>query len=191
MPAFGLPTRPTSAITFSSSRRVRASPGSPGVDWRGARLVDDLKRRFPLPPLPPSAATTCSPAGERSFSTCPCSASITTVPGGTGITQIVGRAAVAVGAGPRLAVLGLPQAALGQGGEAIDPLLGDEDDAAAVAAVAAVGSAAGDVLLPAEADAAVAPFAGLHLNLHLVDEHKAKCTWRRGRREGANAALGA
>ena len=85
LPALGMPTRPTSAINFSSSRTVRISPGSPGVDCRGARLVAVLKRLLPLPPLPPRATTTWSPSLARSFKTWPCSASMITVPGGTAI----------------------------------------------------------------------------------------------------------
>ena len=33
-------------------------PGSPGVDSRGARWVDDLKQTLPRPPAPPRASTT-------------------------------------------------------------------------------------------------------------------------------------
>ena len=33
------------------------SPGAPGVDWRGARLVADLKWLLPRPPSPPRART--------------------------------------------------------------------------------------------------------------------------------------
>ena len=61
---------------------------------------------------------------------------------------------------------------MGQGGEAIDAFFGHQDDAAAVAAVAAVGPAARDVFLPAEADAAVTPFARLHADFRFVDEHE-------------------
>src|SRR2546429_48183 len=49
--------------------------------------------------------------------------------------------------------------------------IGFEPDAAAVAAVAAVGAAAGNVLLTAEADTAGAPIAALDENIDLVDEH--------------------
>ena len=47
LPAFGKPTRPTSASSFSSSRRSFSSPGSPGCTLRGARLVDVAKRALP------------------------------------------------------------------------------------------------------------------------------------------------
>ncbi len=49
--------------------------------------------------------------------------------------------------------------------------VGPQMDGAAVAAVAAVGAAAGDVLLPAEADAAVAPFAASHVQCRFIYEH--------------------
>ena len=50
LPAFGKPSRPTSASTRSSSVRLRLSPGSPRVNWRGARLTLDLKCTLPSPP---------------------------------------------------------------------------------------------------------------------------------------------
>jgi hypothetical protein len=46
-----------------------------------------------------------------------------------------------------------------------------EDHTAAVPSVAAVGTAAGDVLLTPEADAPGAPIAALDENIDLVDEH--------------------
>ena len=62
MPALGRPTRPTSAITFSSRVIQRSSPGWPVSTCRGARLVRDLKCVLPCPPRPPRATTTESPA---------------------------------------------------------------------------------------------------------------------------------
>ncbi len=49
--------------------------------------------------------------------------------------------------------------------------IGEENDAAAIASVAAVGAALGDVFLAAEGDAPVAAVAGFHLNDGFVDEH--------------------
>jgi len=43
LPALGMPNKPTSARTLSSSCRERVSPSSPGVDCLGARFTDDLK----------------------------------------------------------------------------------------------------------------------------------------------------
>jgi hypothetical protein len=48
---------------------------------------------------------------------------------------------------------------------------GDEVDGAAAAAVTAARTSAGDELLPAERQAAVAAVARLKLNVDLVDEH--------------------
>ena len=94
-----------------------------------------------------------------------------TVPGGTAIDQVLAGGPVAIGAGAVLARLGLPRLAMGEHGEAIDAFAGDEDHAAAVAAVAAVGAAQGDVLFPPEADATVAPLARLETNHHFIDKH--------------------
>ena len=55
-----------------------------------------------------------------------------------------------------------------QGGEIV---VHPEDDAAAVAAVAAVGAALGDVLLPVKGHGAVAAVAGLHGDFYLIDKH--------------------
>ena len=62
MPAFGRPTRPASAISFSRSQIQRSSPGWPGLAWRGAWLVEDLKCALPKPPLPPLASSTRWPS---------------------------------------------------------------------------------------------------------------------------------
>ena len=89
-----------------------------------------------------------------------------------GDRKILAGGPVAVGAGAVLARLGLPRLAMGEHGEAIDAFAGDEDHAAAVAAVAAVGSAQRHVLLPPEADATVAPLARLETNDHFIDKHR-------------------
>ncbi len=182
-----MPTRPTSAINFSSSRTVRISPGSPGVDCRGARLVAVLKRLLPLPPLPPRATTTWSPSLARSFNTWPCSASMITVPGGTAIVKSLPEAPWQLAPLPCCARLGLPRLAMGEHGEAIDAFAGDQDHAAAVAAVAAVGSAQRHILFPPEADATVTPLARLETNDHFIDKHgllAVKFTSNRGKGEG-------
>ena len=57
LPALGLPTSPTSAISLSSSRSVRSSTGSPGVASLGVWSVDVLKCSFPKPPRPPRTTT--------------------------------------------------------------------------------------------------------------------------------------
>ena len=169
LPAFGLPTRPTSAITLSSSRSVRASPGSPGVDSRGA-VGGRLESHVAL--AAPAAGGHHHPlAGVRKVLQHVPMLGVDDDGAGRDVDhQVVGRAAVALGAAAGLAVLGLPLAAVGQGGQAIDALSGQQHDAAAVAAVAAVRPAAGNVFLPAETDAAVAPLARLHANFDFVNE---------------------
>ena len=67
LPAFGLPTSPTSAITFSSRISVRLSPSPPGVNWRGARFVADLNRVFPLPPRAAAAGDDLIAGGGQVF----------------------------------------------------------------------------------------------------------------------------
>ncbi len=91
--------------------------------------------------------------------------------GRNGNQQVFARAAVATGAAAGLTALRLPLRAMRERGKAIDPLLGDQNHAAAVAAVAAVRPAAGYVLFPAEADRPVAPLARFHSDFRFVDEH--------------------
>ncbi len=61
--------------------------------------------------------------------------------------------------------------AVGKRGQTIDAGLGAENHAAAVAAVAAIGSAERDVLFAAEADATVSAVAGIDLDFDAIDEH--------------------
>lgn len=61
MNTIGSPTRPTSARIFSSKTNHPSSPGSPGVNSLGVRLVGDLKFSFPSPPAPPLQRIRCSP----------------------------------------------------------------------------------------------------------------------------------
>ena len=88
-------------------------------------------------------------------------------------TQVVGCSPVPAGTLAMLAALGPPRLAVCQCTEAIDALFRNEDDTPAVAAVAAVGAAAWNVLLTAERDAPVATTAPFHFDFHLVDEHAA------------------
>ena len=71
-------------------------------------------------------------------------------------------------------MLPVPGFELGVEAEVDERVLGgrrDDVDGAAAAAVAAVGTAAGDELLAAEAQAAVAAVAGRDLDVDFVDEH--------------------
>ncbi len=81
--------------------------------------------------------------------------------------------AVAVIAHAGLSGLCVPMMMAGQVDERGKLRIGFEQDASAVAAVAAVGPALGDVLLPPEADAPVAAFAGPNADFSLVDEEHA------------------
>ena len=69
------------------------------------------------------------------------------------------------------AVARLPEFLMRKAREIIDAVAGDDDHAPSFAAVAAVRAAAGDVLLPPEAHAAIAAVAGLDFDLNAVDEH--------------------
>ena len=60
---------------------------------------------------------------------------------------------------------------VGERGQVVRVGDGPDDDRPAVAAVAAVRPALGDVLLPPEARHAAAPVAGLHEDLDTIDEH--------------------
>ena len=96
----------------------------------------------------------------------------------------------AVGALAVLAAVGLPVPLVREVGEVRQPLDGAEDDAAAVAAVAAVGAAAGDVLLAAEAHAAVAAVAPSHVDRHPVDEHRDPVAGRPDRAAASSLSSG-
>ena len=83
-----------------------------------------------------------------------------------------------------LRVVVLQVAEVEQGAEV---LVGDEDDAAAIAAVASGRAALVDELLAAERDRAVAAIAGLHLNADLIDELHRNWTKRQtGRGDAAS-----
>ena len=160
MPAFGRPTRPASAISFSRSQIQRSSPGWPGLALRGARLVDDLKCALPKPPLPPSrqhdALADLGQVGDHRLLVL-----VEHLRADRHLQHhVVAAGAVAVlahavAAGPRLEVLRV--AVVDQGVEAVDRL---DHDVAAAAAVAAARAAVLDELLAPERDAAVAAVAG-------------------------------
>src|SRR4051812_136727 len=90
-PADGYPTRPTSAMLFSSRTASNASPGSPSSAKPGALRRVLASAALPRPPLPPAASTTRVPAPTRSASWRP-SAVLTTVPAGTRSTASSPRA---------------------------------------------------------------------------------------------------
>src|SRR4051812_23094169 len=85
-----------------------------------------------------------------------------------------------------LAAIGPPLLTMGEGREGIDARLGDHDDAAAIAAIAAIGSAARDVFLAAKAHAAITAIAGFDFDGDAVDEHGGKGSGVRIRRSEGN-----
>src|ERR1039458_1107321 len=87
LPALGSPTKPMSAISLSSRWMRRCAPGSPRSAILGACRTAPAKWAFPRPPRPPSATTRRWPGLARSPISSPLSASVTTVPGGTGRTR--------------------------------------------------------------------------------------------------------
>src|SRR5262245_56516086 len=80
---------------------------------------------------------------------------------------------VLVGAAPVFAVPGAVDAGIAVVDQRVGLAVGDRVDAAALAAIAAVGAAARNVFLPPEARHAVAAFAGAYFNDGLVDEFHA------------------
>ena len=83
MPALGSPIIPISAMVFNCNQIVNSSPLVPLVIFFGARLVELLNLVFPKPPLPPEAATNCSPSFLKSKINVLLSSSKTWVPIGT------------------------------------------------------------------------------------------------------------
>jgi hypothetical protein len=69
---------------------------------------------------------------------------------------------------------------VGDRGQAVDPRLGDKDDAAAMPAVAAAGTTERDVFLSAEGHAAIPPFAGLDFDFDAIDKHARLLSLREG-----------
>ena len=74
---------------------------------------------------------------------------------------------------PRLAAPALEHALRAERGEVAQVGVGDQQDVAAAAAVAAVRPTLGDELLPAEREPAVAPAPGLHRDAGPIVEHRA------------------
>ena len=173
-PALGNPTRPTSASSFNSRRSCFCSPSSPGSMRRGARLVDETNRALPRPPRPPAPRARAGPpprgrrpdAARRRPSRTPACRS------GTAISR---SSAGLAGAVRSLTVLAAPCFEIGVKAEVDERVLGGDGgdvDRATTAAVAAVGSAARDVLLSPETEAAVAAGTGGHVDVDFVDEHR-------------------
>ena len=69
------------------------------------------------------------------------------------------------------AATGLPVVPAGEVEERVFARIGQQDDAAAVGAVTAVGAALGDVLFPPKRNTPVPAVAGFHVDDGFVDEH--------------------
>ncbi len=80
--------------------------------------------------------------------------------------------AAALAARAGLAGLGVPVVAAGEVQQRVHAGCGDEIHAAAVAAVAAVGPALGNVLFTTEADGPIAAAAAAHEDRRLIDQHR-------------------
>ena len=173
LPALGRPTRPTSASSLSRRSIQPSSPGRPRSAKRGAWRVGVAKCLLPRPPRPPRATTTRWPGTTRSTTCRPRQA----------------RPACRAGRGrrgPRPPRRGAARPRRGARGRAFQCALRlnvcrsrsepsqSEHDVAAAAAVAAVGPAARDVGLAAEAQAAVSAGSALDEDARLVAEHALK-----------------
>ena len=169
LPALGNPTSAASAMSFSSRSQppllaVLALLGearAPGGGWRGSG-------RCPGRPGRRGRRGSGRRALTRSARTRP-PRSRTTVPSGTCTIR-----SSPVAPWRFLPEPCAPDVACGAGGRgtraASDVAVGQQPDVAAVAAVAAVGAALGDVGLAPERDRARAAVAAPHVELRLVDE---------------------
>ncbi len=135
LPTLGKPSSPTSAITLSSSRRSRFSPGSPGSARRGARSTGVAKCLLPRPPFPPfrdHGALVMLQELEQLL------AGLTVEDDGpdrhTNL-EVLTAVPVAVLTHPMLAVIGSQVALVGEVVERAEALVRDEDDVTAAAAV--------------------------------------------------------
>ena len=171
LPAFGNPTSPTSASSFSSSRRLRSSPGL-AVFVLGRRLVGGGGEAR-IAPAAASALGDDEPLarlGEIVTAVRRCRRrrpSCRPAPG-------FDRRAVPPGPVAAFAVtaaLGLVLGIEAEMEQRVVVLAGNHDDVAAAAAVAAAGPAPRDELLAAERQAAVSAVAGFYFDSDFVDEH--------------------
>ena len=174
LPAFGKPTSAASASSLRCSSMSSSSPGRP--DLREAR---HLPRRRDEARVAASALAALREHDPR-ISMREIGDQVAVV--GEDLRadrdaelDVAAVRAVLARAASVLPAPGLDQPAPPQGREIAQRRVGDQDDVAAAAAVAAVRPALGHVLLAAEATVAVAALAGLDANPGPVVEH-----WRQG-----------
>ena len=172
-PAFGKPTRPTSASSFSWSRRFFSSPGRPGSTLRGARLVDVANCAFPRPPRPPLAIEhvilDLREVGDLR------------VPVGLFLEDdrshrhferdVLARAAGAVRSLAVLAAAGFEEPLKTEIEQCIQVRVDREIHVSARSAVAPVGSTARHELLAPEAQGSASAVAGSHANIDFIYKH--------------------
>ena len=172
LPAFGYPTRPTSARSFSRNRSTRCSPGSQAQTSRRAvrrrrerrvsstsssaardeHAISDVAQVRERNQFIAMLVVDDGPRRNLEFHVC---------------AAITG----AVGAQTVLAALRIEFWMETVRDERVLVLAGDEVDRSARAAVPAVRAAARYAHLPAEGHAAVAAIARVDLNVYFVDEH--------------------
>ena len=137
-----------------------SSPGWPGLAWRGAWLVGLLKWALPKPPLPPRSNFTRAPLsfeiGDQGFA-------ILFID--LGADRDLHHGVGAIGAGHDLAfaafaALGLHMLLIAVVDQGVEILHRFGPDVAALAAIAAIGTAIFDELLAPEGNAAIAARAG-------------------------------
>ena len=156
MPAFGRPTRPASAISFSRSQSVRSTPSWPGIGV-ARRLVGRGLEAQVAPAAVAAARQQHALAGPRQVGDQRLAVLLEDL-GADRHPQhhVVGALAGALLAHAGLAVPGEEMLLVAVVDQRVQPLDRLGPDVAALAAVAAVGAAELDELLAAEADAAVA-----------------------------------
>ena len=170
LPTLGKPIRATSAWSLSSRSNHRSSPTSPCSAKAGARRWLERKRALPWPPRPAlggAASGRRGPSGRRAVRP---RRRRPSVPTGTGDDDVLAPRAVLALRGPVLAVGGAAKGVVAEAQERRLVVVGLEPDVAALAAVAAVGTALGDVGLATKADAARSPVSGFGVQLRAIDE---------------------
>ena len=164
-PRSGNPTSAASASSFSSRRSHRSSPYSPCSAKLGARRAFDRNRALPRPPCPPRAREPAVAVARRGRRAARRRAPVHDRAFGHVDDEIVAAHAVlllarAVGSRRRLAVRMVAERE-----QRRDVAVRAQPHVAALAAVAAVGSALRHVRLAPERDATGAAVAALHVAL--------------------------
>jgi hypothetical protein len=86
--------------------------------------------------------------------------------------EVLSAAALPIGSTPMSTAFRSPRAALGQRGQAVDTLLGHDNDTPSVSAVTTVRPTFGNVAFAPKAAATVAAVSGRDFNFHAIDKHR-------------------